>query len=93
MHAVIYSENAPELEYKLHQHFASRRVNLVNLRREYFRVTLEEIIAAVADHFGEITFVKFPEAAEYRETLAKLKADGVAMADPAAKATLATQIG
>lgn len=78
VHAVIYSENAPELESKLHRHFADRRLNLVNLRREYFRVTLEEIIAAVGEYFGQITFVKFPEAAEYRETVAKLKAEGIA---------------
>ncbi len=76
VHAVIFSDNAPELECKLHRHFADRRVNLVNLRREYFRVTLGEIIAAVAEYFGEITFVKFPEAAEYRETMAKRKTDG-----------------
>ena len=31
VHAMIYSEDAPALEYKLHQHFAKRRVNLVNL--------------------------------------------------------------
>lgn len=76
VHAVIYSENAPALECQLHRHFADRRVNLVNLRREYFRVSLEEIIEAVKEYFGVITFVKFPEAAEYRETMAKLKADG-----------------
>ncbi|MBI3468849.1 MAG: DUF4041 domain-containing protein [Planctomycetes bacterium] len=74
VHAMIYSENAPELENKLHQHFAHRRVNLVNLRREYFQVTLEEIIEAVSGYFGEITFVKVPEAAEYRETIAQRKA-------------------
>lgn len=77
VHAVIFSEDAPGLECKLHQHFADRRVNLVNLRREYFRVTLEEIMAAVALYFGEITFVKFPEAAEYRETMAQRKAGGI----------------
>ncbi|MEX0776283.1 MAG: DUF4041 domain-containing protein [Phycisphaeraceae bacterium] len=77
VHAVIFSENAPELECKLHRHFADRRVNLVNMRREYFRVTLEEIIVAVAEYFGEITFVRIPEAAEYRETEAKRKASGL----------------
>jgi hypothetical protein len=85
VHAVIYSENAPELECKLHRHFADRRLNLINLRREYFRVTLEEVIAAVAEHFGEITFVKFPEAAEYRETMAKLKADGIECRAPSTR--------
>lgn len=77
VHAMIYSEDAPALEYKLHKHFAERRVNLVNLRREYFHVTLEEIIQAVSEYFGEITFVKVPEAAEYRQTMAQRKANGV----------------
>ncbi|HEV7301301.1 MAG TPA: DUF4041 domain-containing protein [Tepidisphaeraceae bacterium] len=80
VHAVLYSEDAPRLECKLHQHFASRRVNLINHRREYFRVTLDEIIAAVKELHGEITFVKSAEAAEYRETLAKRKADADATA-------------
>ena len=73
VHAIIYSEDAPALENKLHQRFADRRLNLVNLRREYFDVTLDEVIAAVSDYFGEVTFLKFPEAAEYRESLAKRK--------------------
>ena len=63
----------------MHRHFADRRVNLVNLRREHFRVTLEEIIDAVGLYFGEVTFVKFPEAAEYRETVAKRKADNISI--------------
>ena len=40
VHALIYSEDAPKLENALHRHFTSRRVNLVNLRREFFRVSL-----------------------------------------------------
>jgi hypothetical protein len=77
VHAIIYCENAPELECKLHRRFAERRVNLVNLRREYFHVTLDEIITAVSEFHGQITFVKVPEAAEYRETLAKRKAAAI----------------
>jgi hypothetical protein len=77
VHAMIYCENAPELERTLHQHFADRRVNLVNLRREYFHVTIDEIIAAVKQYHGEITFVKTPEAAEYRQSLAQRKANGL----------------
>jgi len=76
VHAMIYSENAPELESKLHKHFANRRVNMVNLRREYFRVTLDEIGKAVTDYFGEITFVTVPKAEQYRETLALLAEKG-----------------
>jgi len=73
VHAMIYSEDGPALEYKLHQHFAGRRVNLVNLRREFFRASLDEIRAAVAEHFGHVTFVTVPQAAEFRQTLAKRK--------------------
>lgn len=73
VHAMIYSEDAPALEAALHRHFAHRRVNMVNLRREFFRVTLDEIRAAVAEHFGHVSFVLVPEAAQYQQTLALRK--------------------
>jgi hypothetical protein len=73
VHAMIYSEDAPALESKLHRHFDTRRVNLVNLRREFFRVSLDEVRAAVAQRFGHVTFVTVPQAAEYRQTLALRK--------------------
>ncbi|MBK9000874.1 MAG: DUF4041 domain-containing protein [Myxococcales bacterium] len=43
VHAIIYSEDAPGLENKIHKAFADRRVNIVNMRKEYFRVTLDEV--------------------------------------------------
>ena len=67
-HALIYSEDAPRLENALHEEFAARRVNRVNLRREYFRVDLEEIMSAVERHHGVVTFVTKPEAEEYRKS-------------------------
>ncbi|MEZ4850727.1 MAG: DUF4041 domain-containing protein [Bacteroidia bacterium] len=74
VHAMIYSENAPELENTLHQKFSDRRVNMINLRREYFKVTLKEIEEAVKDIAGnEIEFTRIPEAQEYRETMAILR--------------------
>lgn len=73
VHAMIYCEDAPALENMLHRHFADRRVNLVNLRREFFRVTLDEIRVAVAKCHGHVTFLTIPEAAQFRETLALLK--------------------
>lgn len=73
VHAIIYSDNAPELESKLHQAFDKRRVNLVNQRKEYFKVSLDEIESIVNESFSsEITFTKAAEAQEYRETLALL---------------------
>lgn len=73
VHAIIYSDNAPELESKLHKEFDHRRVNMVNQRKEYFRVSLDEIEKVVYEsHDSDITFTKAAEAQEYRETLALL---------------------
>ena len=68
VHAMIYSEDAPRLENALHEEFAARRVNRINLRREYFRVTIDEIMAAVERHHGTVTFVTKPEAEEFRKS-------------------------
>ena len=78
VHAMIYCEDAPALENMLHKHFADRRVNMVNLRREFFHVTLDEIRAAVAECHGHVTFLTIPEAGQYRETVALRKEKGAA---------------
>ncbi len=74
IHAIIYSENAPQLEYELHKKFADRRLNKVNQRKEFFKVSLEEIESFVKQHTNaEIEFTKLAEAREYRETLSILE--------------------
>lgn len=70
VHAMIYSENAPGLENAFHREFAEKRVNLVNMRKEYFNVTLGEIEAFAKSQGVEVQFTKLAEAREYRETLA-----------------------
>jgi Domain of unknown function (DUF4041)/T5orf172 domain len=73
VHAVIYSDNAPQLEYELHQKFSERRINRINNRKEFFRVSLDEIQDFVNRHTGaEIAFTKIAEARDYRETLTML---------------------
>ena len=69
VHAMIYSENAPELENQLHKAFDKNRLNFVNLRREYFDISLDEIEKVVKENHGEIEFIKESEAKEYRESL------------------------
>lgn len=69
VHAMIYTEDAPALENTLHKEFSERRVNRVNLRREYFHVTLDEIRLAVAKHHREVTFVTTHAAEEYRKSI------------------------
>lgn len=69
VHAMIFSENAPELERQLHLEFDKSRVNLVNPRKEFFKVSLEEI-RKVAEKLGaKVDFMMLAEAEEYRRTL------------------------
>lgn len=74
VHALIFSENAPELEAKLHNHFKDKAVNLVNLKKEFFNVSLSEIEKVVHENYAEIEFTQIAEAKDYRETLAIRKA-------------------
>ena len=74
VHAIIYSDNAPQLEYELHQKFESRRLNRMNNRKEFFKVTLDEIETCINEHTNaEIKFTKAAEAREFRETIAMLE--------------------
>jgi hypothetical protein len=75
VHAMIYSENAPELENNLHKTFAEKRINLVNHRKEYFNVGLEDIEKIVKEQSPNSEFVLTAEAEEYRKTVALREAD------------------
>lgn len=71
VHAMIYTEDAPGLENKLHKAFHHRRVNRINERKEFFRVDLREIVEFVrTNHRAEIEVHHQAEAKEYRQTLA-----------------------
>jgi len=71
VHAVIYSENAPQLENEIHKYFSSHRVNQVNTKKEFFKISLEEIEAFIVNHTkAEILFTQIAEAREFRETSA-----------------------
>lgn len=71
VHAMIYSENAPELEKLLHHKFYHQSVNKVNPRKEFFKTTLSEIKQAVEKTDTEkVHWTLKAEAAEYRESLA-----------------------
>ena len=70
VHAMIYSENAPELENNLHKMFNESRLNLVNGRKEFFEVSLDDISSFVTQQDNQIEFTKLAEAKEYRESVA-----------------------
>ncbi len=69
VHAIIYSEDAPALEKQLHREFNHVRVNKVNHRKEFFRVSPLELKAKLAKLGIQAQFTLAAEAAEYRETL------------------------
>lgn len=70
VHAFIFSTDAVALETALHQRFDAKRVNLVNPRKEFFAVTLDEIEAEVKKNYnGAVEFHRTAEAQQYRETL------------------------
>ena len=71
VHALIFSEDAPSLEAKLHRVFEAKRVNQVNLRKEFFKVSLEEIEEEVRKSNATIEFTKTAEARDFRESKAK----------------------
>ena len=53
-------------------------MNLVNRRKEFFRVPIEKIVDLVTRHHGEIQFTQAAEASDYRKTLA-IRAEREAM--------------
>lgn len=78
VHAMIFCKNAPELESRLHKHFNNRRMNRENERKEFFRVSLDEIVQTVSEIDkelkickSEVIFTKVAEATDYRKTLAR----------------------
>ncbi len=67
VHAMIFSDDAPALENALHHAFEDRKVNMVNQRREFFNVTLDEIKDVVKKNFDKtVEFIDIPDAEQYR---------------------------
>lgn len=73
VHAMIYSDEARTLEAELHKAFTNRKVNMMNYRKEFFNVSLEEIENKIGELGFEAEFTILPEAMQYRETLAILE--------------------
>ena len=80
VHAMIFSENAPNLEGQLHRKFDERRLNLINRRKEFFRVGVEELAGAVTELGGDIVFTMRAEAAEFFRTQ-KIREESVSPQD------------
>jgi Domain of unknown function (DUF4041)/Meiotically up-regulated gene 113 len=81
VHFKFISEDASETLRQLHQRFGSKRVNRVNLRREFFNISFDEISQAIEEiqkatgALKNIQSEKAPQAYEYRRTQAAERKD------------------
>jgi len=67
VHAMIFSDDAPKLESALHKAFEDKKVNMVNHRREFFKVSLDEIKKVIKENYDKtVEFVDLPEAEQFR---------------------------
>lgn len=71
VHALIFSEDAPGLESALHHAFEDKKINKINPRREFFKVSLDEIKREVRKNFDKtVEWIDVAEAEQYRQSLA-----------------------
>ena len=67
IHAMIYSENAPELENEIHC-VLENGVSTESTQKKIFNVSLEDIENIVREQDVNAEFIHLPDAKEYRET-------------------------
>ena len=86
IHSFIFSEDAVGLEAKLHERLAACRVNKSNSRKEFFRVSLDEIERLVQEIDPTASFDRTMAAEEYRASQS-----GVEIADVVLNASSETE--
>ncbi|HBR2766598.1 TPA: GIY-YIG nuclease family protein [Klebsiella pneumoniae] len=69
VHAMISCDDAPALEYALHNKLSGERMNKVNLRKEFFKTDIQKIIQCVEEHHGKVEYVADPAALQYYRSL------------------------
>jgi hypothetical protein len=70
LHAIYFSEDAVKLENELHDHFASRRLNWANNRKEFFFASPSEVRSVLVEKVGNLLeFVEHCESTEYYQSI------------------------
>lgn len=69
VHSVIFSENAVQLEHDLHVALNDARLNKVNLRKEFFKISLDELEAIVYQYDPSAEFNRTMLAEQYKQSL------------------------
>lgn len=68
VHSFIFSQDAVSMEAELHRRLNSRRTNKVNLRKEFFNVTTDELEALVTEIDPSAPFQHTMLAEQYRQS-------------------------
>lgn len=68
VHSFIFSDDASDLETELHKRLNDKRVNKVNLRKEFFNVTVDELEELVTEICPTAEFNKTMLAEEFRQS-------------------------
>lgn len=68
VHSYIFSEDAPTLETKLHRRLDDKRVNKVNMRKEFFKVSLDELERIVHEEDPTAEFHRTVAAEQYNQS-------------------------
>ena len=69
IHSMIFSDNAVDLEHHLHTVLNAKRVNRVNVRKEFFNVDIAELENMVQEYDPTAEFIKTALAEEYRQSV------------------------
>lgn len=70
VHGLFFAEDAVTLEAELHQHFAARRVNHANSRKEFFFASPGEVRAVLVSKVGNLLeFAEHAESTEYLQSI------------------------
>lgn len=69
VHSFIFSQDAVSLEGRVHAMLEDRRINKVNIRKEFFKVSIDELEQIVNDIEPTAAFNKTMVATEFRQSL------------------------
>lgn len=69
VHSFIFSDDAVGLEHTLHVELNERRLNKVNLRKEFFKVSVDELEELVYKHQPTAEFNRTMLAEQYNQSL------------------------
>ena len=72
VHSFIFSNDAPALETAIHHRLHANRVNKVNLRKEFFDISLDEVEALVYELEPTAEFNRTMAAEEYHQSISMI---------------------